>query len=127
MGDVIGVLLGAMRRDQLDAAEGLIELLDCHELHLLEGNPISNDAAPNVTRYVFQLRTARKTPYDARRSATANPRQADISQCLVVAHTSALEAYLGIIRKCNVLIGTPAGVDEARRYKPLATYWTVPQ
>lgn len=127
MGDVIGVLMGAMRQDQLDAAEGLIELLDCHELHLLEGNPISNDAARNVTRYVFRPHVVEDRQNDARRKADTHAPKADILRCLVVAHSSAFEAYIGIIRKCNVLIGTPAGVAAARLYNPLATYWTVPQ
>ena len=130
MGDVIGVLMGSMRQDQLDAAEGLLELLDCRELHLLEGNPIH--AAVPVVRHEFlarmRARRANKVPA-APWNAPTNPPwfKADVLQFLVVTHPSALEAYLGIIRKCNVLIGTPAGVAAARRYKPLATYWTVPQ
>lgn len=128
MGDVIGVLMGSMRQDQLDAAEGLLELLDCRELHLLEGNPIH--AAVPVVRHEFlarmRARRANKVPA-APWNAPTNAPQADVLQFLVVTHPSALEAYIGIIHKCNVLIGTPAGVAAARRYKPLATYWTVPQ
>jgi hypothetical protein len=128
MGDVIGVLMGSMRQDQLDAAEGLLELLDCRELHLLEGNPIH--AAVPVVRHEFlarmRARRANKVPA-APWNAPTNAPQADVLQFLVVTHPSALEAYLGIIRKCNVLIGTPAGVEAARAYKPLATYWTVPK
>ena len=130
MGDVIGVLMGSMRQDQLDAAEGLLELLDCRELHLLEGNPIH--AAVPVVRHEFlarmRARRANKVPAAPWNAPTSPPWfKADVLQFLVVTHPSALEAYIGIIHKCSVLIGTPAGVAAARRYKPLATYWTVPQ
>lgn len=127
MGDVIGVLLGAMRPDQLDSAEGLLELLDCRELHLLVGNPI--EAQTQVVRYSFPSnnRRTQHTPAPASsRTKSSTASQEDVLQCLVVAHSSAFEAYIGIIRKCNVLIGTPAGVAAARLYNPLATYWTVP-
>lgn len=121
MGDVIGVLLGSMRQDQIDAVEGMLELLDCGELHLLEGNPIGAGEGMQVVRYNYPTNRERRqtttstllTPVDAVRS-------------LVVAHSSPLSAYLAMIRKCNVLIGTPAGVEAARAVKPIATFWTIP-
>lgn len=121
MGDVIGVLLGSMRQDQIDAVEGMLELLDCGELHLLEGNPIDAGERMQVVRYNYPTNRERRqtttstllTPVDAVRS-------------LVVAHSSPLSAYLAMIRKCNVLIGTPAGVGAARAVKPIATFWTIP-
>jgi len=118
MGDVVGVLLGSMRRDQLEIAKGLIELLDCQELHLLMGNPID---VPCKRLVVHGYPTPNQTDHSA---PTQNGARANV---VVALHSSPLDAYRGMLRKCNVLIGTPAGVEAARAYKPLATYWTVPK
>lgn len=115
MGDVIGVLLGAMRQDQIDVAEGIIELLGISEIHLLIGNPINVPAGSNITRYLYPIQ------------GTRDLQPLENQQSLVAAHESPAAAYIAMIRKCNVLIGTPAGVEAARVYKPLATYWTVPK
>lgn len=121
MGDVIGVLLGSMRQDQIDAVEGMIELLDCSELHLLEGNPIDAGEGMQVVRYNYPTNRER---WQTTTSTLLTP--VDAGRSLVVAHSSPLSAYLAMIRKCNVLIGTPAGVEAARAVKPIATFWTIP-
>lgn len=121
MGDVIGVLLGSMRQDQIDAVNGMLELLDCRELHLLEGNPINADEGVHVVRHNYP------TNRESRQPATSGPPiHMGALHSLVVAHSSPLSAYLAMIRKCNVLIGTPAGVGAARAVKPIATFWTIP-
>jgi len=121
MGDVIGVLLGSMRQDQIDAVEGMLELLDCSELHLLEGNPIDAGEGMQVVRYNYPTNRESRQP-----TTSAPPIPMGALRSLVVAHSSPLSAYLAMIRKCNVLIGTPAGVEAARAVKPIATFWTIP-
>lgn len=121
MGDVIGVLLGAMRKDQIDVAEGIIELLGSSEIHLLIGNPINVPDGSNITRYSYPIQGTRASPHDLGLHPLEN------QQPMVAAHESPVAAYIAMIRKCNVLIGTPAGVEAARVYKPIATYWTVPK
>jgi hypothetical protein len=122
MGDVIGVLLGAMRQDQIDVAEGIIELLGSSEIHLLIGNPINVPAGSNITRYLYPIQGIRASPHNA-----LGLHHLENEQSLVCTHGSPVASYIAMIRKCNVLIGTPAGVEAARAYKPLATYWTVPK
>lgn len=116
----LGILLGAMSPERLQAVNDLIEMIAPDQVHQLEGAPCSSSLG---ALFIY--------------GTTSGPS----SQCMSVTTPGGVDihavgsppincagygaCYEIILRRCNVFVGSFEGCALARAIKPMATYFEV--
>jgi hypothetical protein len=123
----VGILLGRMTLRAKREVQAIVASLHPACVHLLEGCPCSFSVSQ--LRYAIQRKTVLRGLEPTTTTCTVLPLEESVRTLQTSegprVYTECADwatAYLRIIQRCDVLVGSPAGIQRAQAINPLALY-----